>query len=107
MAKVTVDSGICGFRTVMDVRSDDQQHALVALTTDCPNLKPLEAESFEVDAFVECFAKVGKSPVYERLRPRCRHPGCPVPSGIIKGVEVACGLALPKDASIHIVRDGN
>lgn len=105
MAKVTVDSGICGFRSVADVRSEDMQHAVITLKTDCPDLKPLEAESFEVDAFVECFSKVGESAVYEWLRPRCRHPGCPVPSGIIKGVEVACGLALPKDASISIVRD--
>jgi hypothetical protein len=107
MAKVTVDSGICGFRTVIDLRSEDMQHASVRIETDCPNLKPLEAQPFEVDGYVECFSKLGESTVFEKLRPHCRHPGCPVPSGIIKGIEVACGLALPKDASIHIVRDEN
>jgi hypothetical protein len=32
----------------------------------------------------------------------CPHPACPVPSGILKAVEVAAGLALPRDASIVI-----
>jgi hypothetical protein len=27
----------------------------------------------------------------------CQHASCPVPSGIIKAIEVASGLALPKD----------
>jgi hypothetical protein len=32
----------------------------------------------------------------------CQHASCPVPSGIIKAIEVASGLALPKDASIQV-----
>jgi hypothetical protein len=32
----------------------------------------------------------------------CKHAACPVPSGIIKAVEVASGLALPKNASIQV-----
>jgi hypothetical protein len=34
------------------------------------------------------------------------HPGCPVPAGIIKAVEVEGGLALPRDASIKVSKDG-
>jgi hypothetical protein len=33
------------------------------------------------------------------------HPACPVPSGILKAIEVAAGLALPKDASIKPSKD--
>jgi len=32
----------------------------------------------------------------------CTHAACPVPVGIIKAVEVASGLALPKDVKIEI-----
>lgn len=105
MAKVTVDSGICGFRTVIDVGSEDCQQATVRLNSDCPNLKLLEASPLEVDAYVECFSKLGDSPLAEVLRARCKHPGCPVYSGVIKGIEVACNLALPKDATIHVSRE--
>jgi hypothetical protein len=33
------------------------------------------------------------------------HAAWPVPSGIVKAVEVAAGLALPADASIKITRE--
>lgn len=31
-----------------------------------------------------------------------QHAACPVPAGIIKAIEVAAGLALPKDAKIEV-----
>ena len=51
------------------------------------------------------FGKIGDTPVFEQLRGFCRHSACPVPTAVIKGIEVACGLALAKDASIHIEKD--
>lgn len=102
MTKATVEAGICGFTTVITISSEDRQHAVIQLETGCPNLKPLEGHPIEVDAFVECFSKIGQSSVFELVRAHGKHPGCPVASGIIKGIEVACGLALPKDATIHI-----
>ena len=35
----------------------------------------------------------------------CKHAACPVPSGIIKAIEVAAGLALPKDAHIEVAQE--
>jgi hypothetical protein len=35
----------------------------------------------------------------------CKHAACPVPSGIIKAIEVASGLALPKDALIKVIQE--
>ena len=105
MARVTVNSGICGFNTSITAKSEDMQHAALRIETACPNLKPLEAASLEIDAYLECFSKIGVSSAFEFVRGHCKHPACPVASGMIKAVEVACGLALPKDASIHFEDD--
>ncbi len=105
MAKVTVDAGICGFSTSIFVSSEDKRTASIRMETTCPNLKPLEAKPFEIDAYVECFGKIGDTPVFEQLRGFCRHSACPVPTAVIKGIEVACGLALAKDATIHVEKD--
>lgn len=102
MAEVKVDAGICGFRTIIKVKSEDMQNAALEITTECPSLKPLEQELKELDAFEECFSKLGESKVYELAKKYCKHAACPVPSAIIKGLEVACGLALPKDVEIRI-----
>ena len=106
MVLVNVNSGICGFNTEIKAKSEDMQNATIEINTECPNLKPLEQELKEVDGFGECFSKIGASPIYEICRKYCKHPACPVPTAIIKGIEVACGLALPKDVVIKIKKGG-
>jgi L-fucose isomerase-like protein len=65
----------------------------------------LEFELKEVDGFEECFSKLGDSTVYELAKKYCKHAACPVPSAIVKGIEVACSLALPRDVEFHITKD--
>lgn len=102
MIEVNVNAGVCGFNTIIKVDSEDEQNAVIEIITECPNIKPMEQELKEVDGYKECFSKLGDSYIYELARKYCKHAACPVPSAIIKGVEVACGLALPRDASIKI-----
>lgn len=104
MVKVDVNPGICGFITVIKVESEDMQNATIQLETQCPNIKPMVDELKTVDAYEECFSKTGDSKVFELSQKYCRHPSCPVPSAIIKGIEVACCLALPKDVEIKITK---
>ena len=102
MAKAKINAGVCGFVTEVETESDDLQNVTIRIQTQCPSLKPLEKEPIEVDGFVECFGKVGEGEVFSQCRKYCKHAACPVPTGIIKAVEVACELALPKDADIEI-----
>ncbi len=103
MVEINVNAGVCGFCTNIKADSEDMQTVNLDINTECPSLKPLETELKEVDGFVECFAKVGESSIYEVSKKYCRHAACPVPCAIIKGVEVASGLALKKDAEIKFV----
>ena len=105
MTKVKIDAGICGFTTSVIAQSEDMQIAKLTIRTSCPNYKPLEKELVEVDGYIECFGKLGEGEIYATCKKYCPHPACPVPSGIVKAVEVACGLALPKDVSFEISKD--
>lgn len=105
MVEVKVNPGVCGLNTSIKVDSEDMQTAVIEICTDCPNIKPMEQELKEVDGYEECFSKLGDSKVYELAKKYCKHAACPVPSAIIKGVEVACGLALPKDVEIKIAKE--
>lgn len=75
------------------------------LETECPGVKAMESELQEIDGFAECFAKIGESRVYRLAAKCCRHIAYPVPAAILKGVEVACGLALPRD--VEMKRSGD
>ncbi len=111
MARTRICSGICGFVTEVDASSEDLQHVVLQLSSNCPDViriaKQLGAETF--DAYEEIGPCKQAGSVYEtRIMRICGdlpHAACPVPPGICKALEVAAGLALPCDASIEVFRD--
>lgn len=102
MIRVEVDAGVCGMNTVIKADSPDMQKVTLDIESGCPDIQKAAEELKELDAMQEVFGKVGNTSVYEILRKHCKHAACPVPSAIIKAVEAAAGLALPKGASISI-----
>jgi hypothetical protein len=48
----------------------------------------------------ELFAPVNRNPVFVSAQRAGCHPSCPIPVAILKAVEVAMGMALPRDAVI-------
>jgi len=99
MAKAEIESGICGFCTTVKTTSEGRT-VRVEFETSCGYVEQLAEALTEVDPFREISYR-GEGPVTLRLAAEhLVHPACPVPSGIIKAIEVEAGLALPKDASI-------
>jgi len=104
MINIEVNPGICALKTIINVESEDQETASIEIVSDCPFIRSISDELKEVDGYTECFSKFGESQTFKLANKYCKHPGCPVPSAIIKGVEVACGLALPKNVEISVVK---
>ncbi|HEY5169484.1 MAG TPA: hypothetical protein VIK03_08855 [Thermoleophilia bacterium] len=99
MASAEIESGICGFCTTVRTTAEGRK-VRVEFETDCGYVEQLAEALTEVDPFKEISYR-GEGPVTLRLAAEhLVHPACPVPSGIIKAIEVEAGLALPKDASI-------
>ena len=102
MATVQVTPGICGLQTRMTITADEDQAVTVTIESDCPHIRAMQAELNDLDGYEECFSRFSASAVYAAADKHCKHLACPVPGAIIKGMEVACGLALPKDVVIQI-----
>ena len=102
MVKVQIDPGICGLKTTLTVTTQDMQNASVHIESQCPGINDMQAELENIDCFEECFAKFDTSKVYECAGRHIKHLSCPVPSAIIKGLEAACGFALPKNVDVQI-----
>lgn len=99
MASAEIESGICGFCTTVKTTSEGRT-VRVEFETSCGYVEELAEALTEVDPFREISYR-GEGPVTLKLAAEhLVHPACPVPSGIIKAIEVEAGLALPKDASI-------
>jgi hypothetical protein len=101
MAEVKVNPGICGLETHITITADEDA-ANILITSQCPDIQKMQQDIQEIDCIEECFSKMGDSRVYRAAGKHCRHVGCPVPSAILKGLEVACGYALPKNVEFII-----
>lgn len=103
-AKVEIDSGICGMHTTVWAKTDMATYRCqLKIKSTCEAIQKLAQEIPEVDAFQEITLRRGEGPeVLRKGLDICFHSACPVPVGIIKAVEVASVLALPKDAVIKV-----
>ena len=103
---VNVMSGICGMITEIRATSRDPSGMVsLDINTRCDSIRALAEELKVVNPLEEISFK-GKGPKTLHMATKhCKHTACPVPSGIIKAIEVASGLALPKDARIEVTQE--
>jgi len=102
--EVKVDPGICGLTTDITVNSEDMMTASISIESQCPDIRKIGEELASVNGMEEVFKKYGDSVVYKLGNKYCKHSTCPVPGAIMKGIEAACGLALPKEVHIQITK---
>ena len=103
---VHIDAGVCGFHTRAIAVCDDSQHVKLDIKSDCEKIQALAgrlAECGELDAYQE-ISPESQSTLLAAARealPGCC-AGCAVPVGLFKAMQVAAGLALPKNIVVEI-----
>lgn len=104
MTHVIVDPGVCGLTADIKAEADSMGEVNIAVDTKCPMIAELVASLEQpVDAF-EILGMSGDDPTLETARKGTRiHAACPTIAGIVKAVEVASQMALPRNASITFV----
>jgi hypothetical protein len=102
---VNVMSGICGMITEIRASSGENSGKVqLNINSRCEGIQKLAQALKTVNPMEETTFK-GKGPRTLRLAAKhCKHTSCPVPSGIIKAIEVASGLSRPKTASIRVLQ---
>ncbi|MGI6030222.1 MAG: DUF6951 family protein [Eubacteriales bacterium] len=102
MTKVMIQPGVCNLPTSVEAVSEDQMEVKVTVRSGCEAVRKMMEELGDTfDAFEICLSKPGVNALYQYAAANFPgHASCPVLAGIIKCMEVECGLALPKDASI-------
>ena len=108
-ARAEIDAGVCGFKTMVVVTCDDDQHANIEIHSGCEKVRAMAAslkEKGPVDAYQE-ISPGGESVVLgvarETLKGCCA--ACAAPVGVFKAMQVAACLALPKDIGIKLTKE--
>lgn len=109
MTTMRIDAGICGFSSQLTFEDKGGYKASFTIHTPCPNWQQLNElfQEKEFNVMKELFKNretgLVESEILDTALKSIPHVSCPVISGILKGLEVCTGLALPKDASIVFV----
>ena len=98
---LNVAPGICGFSCVIEARKGNRETvSLMINRSECEHVQRLSDLVKEI-TLKGLFAPFDANPVYiSAQKARC-HSSCPIPSAVLKAVEVAMSMALPKDVSIE------
>ncbi len=108
-ALVLVDAGICGFQTRIHADSDDTQNATFQIASGCEKARKF-GEALMAKGPVDGYAEIGAGAngviltvARESLKGCCA--ACAVPTGAFKAMQVAAGVALPKDVMVKITAE--
>lgn len=103
MTKVIIYSGACGFTTAVTVQKNGDGKMAVSLETNCAMVRKMLEDISVVDRFAPLSGFLS-NPVYKSAAKHLKHVACPVPSGILKALEVEAGLNVPKDTTVRFVK---
>jgi hypothetical protein len=104
MTRVVIEPGACGMKAVVEVKKKDSSTYEVKITSECDMVSQLGAEIREL-TLMDAFRRAVDNPVYKKGAHCLKHVACPVPSGILKALEVEAGLNVPKDVTITFVKE--
>ncbi|OGV75461.1 MAG: hypothetical protein A3K19_29355 [Lentisphaerae bacterium RIFOXYB12_FULL_65_16] len=108
-AEVEVDAGICGFQTRIQAESEDTQNVTFKIASGCEKARRF-GEALTAKGPVDGYAELGAgsdgvvlTTAREALKGCCA--ACVVPVATFKAMQVAAGVALPKDISMRITAE--
>ena len=101
--RVEVFAGVCGHSAMIEVFRVDEAHVQVVITSACEQITDMNPDLVRVQwkgRGHEVFKRMTESAVYQSAGRHIRHTACPIPTAILKAIEVEVGVALPKDVTI-------
>jgi hypothetical protein len=105
VAIVEVLPGVCGFKSRIVANGDEMYNVTLEITGDCEHIRQLAQQVPQVAGFKELRLPISENAIY-RAAAQCKtHAACPVPSAILKAIEVALGMALPADVHMSIRKE--
>ena len=99
--KLCVDAGVCKMITTITAKTDDIGMVELNVKSDCPHILKMCWHLEPISPYSEVESEFYKSEIYKLAQEApLPHTACPVPSAMIKAIEVAGGLGLKRD--VHI-----
>jgi len=104
VTKVIVNPGACGMPATIEVEKKDAKTYTLRISSECEMVVKLGKEVPEL-TMMDAFKRLQDNPVYRGAGACLKHVACPLPSAVLKALEVEAGLNLPRDVSITFEKE--
>ena len=101
-ATVTVDAGVCRFKTVITAEMDEEMNITYKVKSECPAVREMAKSMRPVPLFEAIAMPFAENVIYKDFACNLQHVACPVPCALVKTAEVTGEMALKKEVSIKI-----
>ncbi|MCG2774313.1 MAG: hypothetical protein L6406_01425 [Desulfobacterales bacterium] len=99
--RVTAEPGVCGFSCIIEAQKKASDLVSIKITgSECKQIQRLSRNIREMN-LRELFTPLTQNPVYTFAKKAGCHASCPIPMAILKAVEVAMDMAIPRDVLIR------
>lgn len=102
---VEVEPGVCKMNAkIVAKTSDDMMSIEVSIDSPCGFIQKYAAKLEPIDPYSTMELPMVQNPCYAATDGIIPHVACPIPSAVLKAVEVASDLGLPRDVVMRITK---
>jgi len=102
--KTVIEPGACGFKVLLKAELDEENKSLINIkfNSACAMVVSLNEDFNNLNWKQGVFKKMLDSYVYKACSVRLKHVDCPVPSAILKTIQVLVGAAVEQEVHVKI-----
>ncbi len=108
--RVEVFAGVCGHSAIIEASQIDATHVQVVITSVCEQITAMNPDLTQLQwkgKGHDVFKRMTESTVYQSAAKHIRHTACPIPTAILKAIEVEVGIAVAKNVTISFSTPGS
>lgn len=102
--KAIVEPGACGLKVLIQTELTEENLVNIKFHSACKLVINMNDEFQNVNWKKGIFGKMLDSYIYQVSSKHLKHVDCPVPSAILKAVEVLVGAAVEQEVSIKVTK---
>ena len=98
---IEVDAGPCGMKTIIHAVQEEDMMVRLDIESDCHHILKMSWRIKPVNPYTEVESPIIETDIYKWASEVLPHAACPVPSALVRAVEVASDMGVKRDAAIR------
>lgn len=100
---IEVDAGPCKMKTRIHAVQQEDMMVKIDIESDCHHILKMSWRIGPINPYTEVESPILETEIYKWASQVLPHAACPVPSALIRSIEVASDMGVKRDAAIRFL----